>query len=40
VRDDADQATSLPDIVNADVLTEVSRGVDQQLGFVEAHLED
>jgi starvation-inducible DNA-binding protein len=30
----------LPDADTADVLTEVSRGVDQQLWFVEAHLED
>jgi starvation-inducible DNA-binding protein len=39
-RSDIDQAAALPDADTADVLTEVSRGVDQQLWFVEAHLED
>jgi starvation-inducible DNA-binding protein len=40
VRGDIDEAAGLPDAVTADVLTEVSRGVDQRLWFVEAHLED
>lgn len=40
VRGDVDRTASLPDADTADVLTEVSRGVDQQLWFVEAHLED
>jgi starvation-inducible DNA-binding protein len=39
-RGDVDAAAALPDVDTADVLTEVSRGVDQQLWLVEAHLED
>jgi len=39
VRSDIDETANLPDADTADVLTEVSRGVDQQLWFVEAHLE-
>jgi starvation-inducible DNA-binding protein len=35
-----DAAAQLPDADTADVLTEISRGVDQQLWFVEAHFED
>lgn len=39
VRSDIDRAAAIPDAGTADVLTEVSRSVDQQLWFVEAHLE-
>ena len=39
VRSDIDETANLPDADTADVLTEVSRGIDQQLWFVEAHLE-
>ena len=34
-----EQATTIEDVTTADLLTEVSRGVDQQLWFVESHLE-
>lgn len=37
VRDAAGQATEFGDAATADLLTEVSRGVDQQLWFVESH---
>jgi len=40
LRANIDEAAELPDADTADVLTEVSRGVDQQLWFVEAHFED
>jgi starvation-inducible DNA-binding protein len=40
LRANIDEAAQLPDADTADVLTEVSRGVDQQLWFVEAHFED
>jgi starvation-inducible DNA-binding protein len=35
-----DQATELRDADTADIYTEISRGVDQWLWFVEAHLQD
>ncbi len=38
VRQDVDAATAVGDADTADVFTEISRGTDKQLWFVEAHL--
>ena len=39
VRDSIDDATEYGDATTADLFTEISRGIDQQLWFVESHLE-
>lgn len=39
VRSAIDQSAELGDADTADVFTEVSRGIDKQLWFVEAHLQ-
>jgi starvation-inducible DNA-binding protein len=39
VREAIDHATDFGDATTADLFTEISRGVDQQLWFVESHLE-
>lgn len=39
VRDATDDAADFGDATTADLFTEISRGVDQQLWFVESHLE-
>jgi starvation-inducible DNA-binding protein len=37
VREAADETTTLGDANTADIFTEISRGIDQQLWFVESH---
>jgi starvation-inducible DNA-binding protein len=39
VREAVDSTTKFGDVDTADLLTEISRGIDQQLWFVESHLE-
>jgi starvation-inducible DNA-binding protein len=38
VREAVNTATSVGDVDTSDILTEISRGIDQQLWFVESHL--
>jgi starvation-inducible DNA-binding protein len=38
VREAIDQATTFGDVDTADLFTEISRGVDQQLWLVESHI--
>jgi starvation-inducible DNA-binding protein len=38
VREAVNTATSIGDVDTSDILTEISRGIDQQLWFVESHL--
>jgi len=40
IRSGIEQATELGDIATADVFTEISRDLDQQLWFLEAHLQE